>query len=435
MIYSVIANLIMNIFAPAFARCQNPRRLAWIYAGIVSAVAGFSLVVLSGAVFLPDEFLFVLGNKYSHLHRELFLMVAGATLNMMTSTLWYLNACRAWIAGSWLNIPLTICAQISLIPFIDFSTVSGVLTFNLFAAVPSLLLNIGLSYRGFRKHHSGSIKIPNFAYHLARWEGGLRRKVYKTALSAIIARTIKPRQDLPLDVYYYSNEVMLPEQVRSIHSLLRHAGRPESITVVSDGSHRRRSIELLKKIDPVVKVQLAEEFRPGSSSPRFDRYIATHPLGKQLGLIMSLPRSGPTLYLDSDILFFPGAFKLMSDVQPTSGPAFYLPDCQEISVDPRVLRSADEYKNPVNCGFLFLFQELDWKLCFERFQELDGEPGFFTNQTLIHLVMHANGAKPLDPRRYILRLDDQFGYRDYHANPTIVLRHYVNPVRHKFWNV
>jgi hypothetical protein len=37
-----------------------------------------------------------------------------------------------------------------LIPFTDFSSVTGVLAFNLVSAIPSLLLNIVLSYRGFR---------------------------------------------------------------------------------------------------------------------------------------------------------------------------------------------------------------------------------------------------------------------------------------------
>jgi O-antigen/teichoic acid export membrane protein len=434
MIYSVIANLIMNIFAPAFARCHDPRRLRRIYAGIVSAVAGFSLVVLSAAVFLPNEFLFVLGNKYSHLHRELFLMVAGATLNVMTSTLWYLNSSRAWIAGSWLNIPVTIAAQISLIPFVDFSTVSGVLTFNLIASVPSLLLNMGLSYRGFSRDLSGSIRLPNLGYHVARWEGGLRRKLYAASLPTVIARKIEPPKPLPLDVYSYSNEAMLPEQVRSIRSFLSCAGRPRSFNVVSDGSHRPRSIELLESIDNVVTVHSPEEFRPPNSFPEFDRYLATHPQGKQLGLIMSLPRSGAALYLDADVLFFRGAADLIVDTQPKQAPALYLLDCQESSVDRRVLREPNEYKQPVNCGVLFLFQKLNWSICFERFRKLDGAPDFFTNQTLTHLVMHVNGAESLDPQRYVLQLDDQFDYADRYANPTIVLRHYVNPVRHKFWN-
>lgn len=151
MIFAVLGNLITNIFAPAFARCQETRRLGWLYAGIAGSVAGISLLILSGAVLLPNEFLLVLGNKYSHLQRELLLMVGGATLNMIASTLWALNASRAWIAGSWLYIPLTLGTQLLLIPFIDFSSVTGVLTFNLCSACPSLLLNIGLSYRGFRQ--------------------------------------------------------------------------------------------------------------------------------------------------------------------------------------------------------------------------------------------------------------------------------------------
>ena len=151
MIFAVLGNLLANIFAPAFSRCQKRPQLGWLYTGIVGGVAGFSLLVLGGAFLLPNEFLFVLGNRYSHLQYELLLMIGGATLNMVASTLWTLNASRAWIAGSWLYIPLTLGTQLLLIPFTDFSSVNGVLTFNLFSACPSLLLNLGLSYRGFRQ--------------------------------------------------------------------------------------------------------------------------------------------------------------------------------------------------------------------------------------------------------------------------------------------
>lgn len=151
MIYTVMANLMMNIFAPAFARCQERARLKWIYFGIVGAVAGFSLLVLTGAILFPEEFLFVLGSKYQHLEDELLLMIGGAALNMLASSIWYLNASRAWITGAWLYIPLTITTQILLIPFVNLSTVPGVLTFNLLSALPSLGLNLCLSYRGFHQ--------------------------------------------------------------------------------------------------------------------------------------------------------------------------------------------------------------------------------------------------------------------------------------------
>jgi len=154
MIFAVLSNLLTNVFVPAFARCQSARKLRWLYAAIIGGVSAFSLMVLCGAGIFPDQFLFVLGNKYAHLHRELLVMVGGAVLSALTGTFWALNASKAWVAGSWLYIPLTLATQIALIPYTDFSSVMGVLTFNLISAIPNLLLNIALSYRGFRSFQS-----------------------------------------------------------------------------------------------------------------------------------------------------------------------------------------------------------------------------------------------------------------------------------------
>jgi O-antigen/teichoic acid export membrane protein len=154
MIFAVLSNLLTNVFVPAFARCQSARKLRWLYAAIIGGVGAFSLLVLCGAGIFPDQFLFVLGSKYAHLHRELLLMVGGAILSTLTGTFWALNASKAWVAGSWLYIPLTLATQIALIPYTDFTSVTGVLTFNLISAIPNLLLNITLSYRGFRSFQS-----------------------------------------------------------------------------------------------------------------------------------------------------------------------------------------------------------------------------------------------------------------------------------------
>ncbi len=150
MIFAVLSNLLTNVFVPAFARCQSARKLRWLYVAIIGVVGAFSLLVLCCAGIFPDQFLFVLGGKYAHLHRELLVMVGGAVLASLTGTFWALNASKAWVAGAWLYIPLTLATQIALIPYTDFSSVMGVLTFNLISAVPNLLLNIVLSYRGFR---------------------------------------------------------------------------------------------------------------------------------------------------------------------------------------------------------------------------------------------------------------------------------------------
>jgi len=270
----------------------------------------------------------------------------------------------------------------------------------------------------------------NFGYHLARVRGGVAREAYRLLLPMIVRRRIDPPRTLDIDVFAYSNEAMLPEQIASVRSFLKYVGRPNNFTIVSDGSHCRRAVSLLQLIDSCIRLADARDFLP---QPLFSGdYFANHPTGKQLALIMSLPLERPALYIDADVLFFPGAVVLADLLRNHDAPALYLRDCQ-VAGDERMLRDPAEAADPVNTGVLFFFRKLDWSLAIERLQKLEGVPNFFTNQTMTHLTMHANGARPLDRSKFILQLDDQFQLADRYANNSIVLRHYVNPVRHKFW--
>lgn len=272
--------------------------------------------------------------------------------------------------------------------------------------------------------------MPNFAYHFAMAEGRLVRRIYRLLLPLIARFSIRPARSLPFEVYSYSGASALPEQVASIRSFLRHAGAPKKFTVVSDGSYTAAQKRLLQRLHPSVIVRSGAP-TSDTTGPLHD-YLTGHFTGKQLALIMSLPRSGPALYLDSDVLFFAGATDLLTQVQRTDVPALYLADCQ-FSGDERLLTSPSEKENPVNTGVLLLFRALDWSAALDRFARLRDSPTFFTNQTLTHLAMHANHAAPLDPSKYVLRLDDQTIYPDRVAGSAIALRHCVNPVRHKFW--
>jgi hypothetical protein len=249
-------------------------------------------------------------------------------------------------------------------------------------------------------------------------------------LRTIVRRQINPPRTLDIDVFAYSNEAMLPEQIASVRSFLKYAGRPNNFTIVSDGTHRPDFVWLLQEVDSCIRVTRARDFLPEQSSSR--DYFANHPTGKQLALIMTLPRERPALYLDADVLFFPGAVALADLLHNHDAPALYLRDCQAAG-DERLLRDPAEAADPVNTGVLFFFQKLDWSSAIERLQQLCGAPNFFTNQTMTHLAMHTNGARPLDPAKFVLQLDDQFEFADRYANNSIILRHYVNPVRHKFW--
>ena len=214
----------------------------------------------------------------------------------------------------------------------------------------------------------------------------------------IVRRKIMPPESVPFEVFAYSGHDTLPEQVASIRSFLRYAGRPTRFTVVSDGTYTDQDIELLREIDPSVAVEESPPI-PSDLPPALASYLESHPTGKQLGLIISLPRNGPALYVDSDVYFFRKANDLATLACAASVPAFYLSDCQ-FSGDARLIRSPNERKQPVNTGVLFLLQKLDWSLGIDRFLQLNGAPNFFTNQTITHLTMHANGASPLDPTKY-----------------------------------
>lgn len=274
--------------------------------------------------------------------------------------------------------------------------------------------------------------MVNFGYHLARARGHAVRTLYARSLRGIVGRKVVPRTDIPFEVFAYSGEAALPEQVASIRSFLRHAGRPIRFTVVSDGTYTTSSLDLLRAIDPCITIAQASDWTPADASGKLRTYLATHPTGKQLALIMSLPAGGPTLYVDSDVLFFQAAAILPELTKNRTAPAHYLADCQ-VSADERLFRDPAERVNPVNTGVLFLSRKLDWSTGISRFLELEEEPNFFSNQTITHLAMHANGARPLDAQKFVLQLDDQFVYPDRYAGPAIALRHYVNPVRHKFW--
>jgi hypothetical protein len=270
----------------------------------------------------------------------------------------------------------------------------------------------------------------NFGYHFARARGAFIRRVYRALLPTIVRQPITNESQLDIDVFTYSGEATLPEQVASARSFLKYVGRPASFTIVSDGSHSERSISLLSKVDPLIRVVNATEFLPSDVAPELRDYLSQHPTGKQFALSLSLPKERPALYFDSDVLFFPGG-RAISNLKTET--AFYLRDCQ-FAGDDRLLRSSGERSNPVNTGVLLIFRRPDWSLALQRFRELNGPPNFFTNQTLTHLAMHANGAQPFDPEKFVLQLDDQFVFCDRYAQLGLALRHYVNPVRHKFWS-
>lgn len=256
------------------------------------------------------------------------------------------------------------------------------------------------------------------------------RRAYTALLPALVRRRVAAPRAIDVDVVAFSCERDLPEQVASMRSFLRWAGRPREYLVVSDGTHTDASRALLARVDPCVRVADWTEVARRDLPARVADYAARSPMGKKLALELSLPRSGPTLYADADVLFFAGARELAG----LDAGARYLRDCATglEYMDPRLVADG-EGRDPVNGGFFALAERPDWSEALARLARLRGAPAFHTEQTLLHLTLSAAGARPLDAGRYVLSVDDLSAYRDLHAGPAIALRHYTTPVRHKFW--
>src|SRR5881227_3937011 len=129
----------------------------------------------------------------------------------------------------------------------------------------------------------------NVAYHSARLEGKIARTLYYAALPLIVRYPAHIVRELRLDVFAYSGENTLPEQVASIRSFLANAGRPKQFTVVSDGTYSRSSVELLERIDNCVRVERDAPPLPPGLPQNVHTRLTNHFTGRQLALIMSLP--------------------------------------------------------------------------------------------------------------------------------------------------
>ncbi len=189
MVFTVLSNLLTNKFVPQFARCQDRRRLRWLYLGIIGGVAAFSLVILAGAQFFPGEFLMVLGSKYSHLQHELLLMVAVAVAERaLTGTFWALNALGVGQPGLALHS-------------VDAGDAGGAgsihrllereqrphVQSSLFDSEPSFEPGSELP-RFPSSWFCRRLKMPNFGYHLARWRGKVVRALYRISFFPLTVR-------------------------------------------------------------------------------------------------------------------------------------------------------------------------------------------------------------------------------------------------------
>ncbi|MES2307866.1 MAG: hypothetical protein V4507_03310 [Verrucomicrobiota bacterium] len=276
----------------------------------------------------------------------------------------------------------------------------------------------------------------NIGFHagrlLARWKRTQWKKRYEKNFPPFPSNA----ETISKKFVYYTCEEHLPELILSIQSLIRYVGRPEKILIIGDGSLSPQTLLRLNQWNPVIQAMNFSQFLkpeiPSILQRHWNRGDLPGKMAIKLSVFMSLPLEGTTVFLDSDIIFYPGARNHGFFITENRSGIFYLRDCG-FSGEERMIYNEFEKKNPVNSGFFVLDRPLDWDRALKRFSELGDTFVWFVDQTSLHLAMHDSHAEELDPQRCVLHLRDQFQFREDLIPEETVFRHYVTPVRHHLW--
>lgn len=139
LLFTTLAGPLNQWISPAFARADSRRRLTLLLLGTLTLLATAVTPLLLIGFVKPTWLLALLGPGYHDLSAELQWMFALMTVHLLMSSVWGLCMARGWVKTIWLNIPVTLAAQVIALQWISVSTVIGVAQFGLAVAATQLV--------------------------------------------------------------------------------------------------------------------------------------------------------------------------------------------------------------------------------------------------------------------------------------------------------
>jgi hypothetical protein len=237
-----------------------------------------------------------------------------------------------------------------------------------------------------------------------------------------------------LAVYWMTGQYHWPMTCCCVYSLLRSTSANIRPVVVDDGTLDRPAKERMMRVLP--QLQFAESAETEARLREFlpeNRYPTLHALrrttlGRKL-VDTFAGRAGPTLFLDSDILFFREPAFLIEWLHNGRCP-IYMTDYQDsYGYSPELLASILGKPMPrrVNAGILgYLNGSIDWdefEYWAKRLRDAEGLT-YFVEQTLSAMYVAKHGGQSAPAGDYLIAPE----LREIHA-PTAVMHHYVTPSR------
>ncbi|WP_116107084.1 lipopolysaccharide biosynthesis protein [Lewinella sp. IMCC34191] len=142
-VLTLVRMVVDMLITPRYARLPAEKKaIIARFFQILALVALLCSVIVAGVYLFPEEFLWILGDKYADLEYEVFLMTISSCLSLISGTAHNLSTSRGVIPNPYLFIGTTIVSQIALLVFVvDYTTLAGVIMFSIYGSL------INLAYR------------------------------------------------------------------------------------------------------------------------------------------------------------------------------------------------------------------------------------------------------------------------------------------------
>ncbi len=225
----------------------------------------------------------------------------------------------------------------------------------------------------------------------------------------------------------------------SAWSWLRYLGDLVALKIVVDGQAANEQRELVSRLFPNGILITAEDQLKQSpvEGKNLEVFSQKYRLGRKVSLIISLQNEGPLLYSDYDVLVFGEPAEIRQAIVCASAEGLFNQQPLSGAFDPLMTATGRALglhcPEGFNSGLLWIpRQHLSMELADHLLRDWhpDSSHAWFTEQTVLGLLMSEKGAAALPPDRYVVTMQRQFYWEpdvDYDA---IAVRHFIYPVRH-----
>jgi O-antigen/teichoic acid export membrane protein len=151
LVVGLFSNLSAIVLLPRLAQTTDERLYRVRSIQFFVLLITIALLLYGAVLWFPDLLLKLLGEHYSHLHRELLLVVAGSGLTLLGGYVVGVNLARSWTRQQAPAMLVLIVTQAILVKALPLSSTRGVLVFNLLSALTGLLMQLAITILGFTK--------------------------------------------------------------------------------------------------------------------------------------------------------------------------------------------------------------------------------------------------------------------------------------------